>query len=154
MLEVLSERKWTLKLYMFWLLDETISPRSLLRQLNWSSWSCHPILMLFWWQSACSMFSKLVPSTLTLEVYRSRAYMLHKASRHASYNSPHLSYFIEPKQAYNLYANTTDLCMSAKSGRGRTLLLNVTHMLNCHSKHQTKGIVTLTIMGLVGQTKV
>jgi len=68
---------------------------------------------------------------------------------------PYLSYLIEPKQAHNLYANTTNLCMPAKSGPGRQLLPNQCDpYVNCQNKHQTGAGVTLTIMGLVGQIKV
>ena len=74
MYAVFQDRMWAVELYMFWLqqLYQTIGPRTLLRQLNCSSWSCHPTLMPFWLQSACTLVLTLVSSTLSLEVCRSR----------------------------------------------------------------------------------
>ena len=71
---VFQDRMWAVELYMFWLqqLYQTIGPRTLLRQLNCSSWSCHPTLMPFWLQSACTLVLTLVSSTLSVEVCRSR----------------------------------------------------------------------------------
>ena len=109
-------------MYMFWLLYQIVGPRTLLRQLNWSSWSCHPTWMPFWWQSARTLLLVLVSSTFSPGVYRSRVCMLRIASKHTSLAGPYLSYFIEPKQAHNLYANTTNLYMPAKSGSGKKLL--------------------------------
>jgi hypothetical protein len=121
--------------------------------------------MLFWWQSACTLFLMLVSNTQVWSNQERIRYngILGHCALHIVHSKqtcilgkrPHLSYFIEPKQAYNLYANTTNLCMPAKSGPGRQLLPNYCDPnVNCQNKHQTKAVVTFTIMGLVGQIKV